>query len=313
MKFSIIIPVHNRAEYLVKCLTSWQKQTYTNFEVICVENGSTDGSLGILRRFAQCDKRFRVYHTDIVGVSYARNLGMKNISGDFLGFCDSDDYVHSNYLENAIKLFESYDADCVITGMKSVSRDEAVCVGESRHKETLYSSQDVLCKIVCNRKIGPFACNKLFKVSSVKMVPWDETVTYTEDLLWNAEMFYKNQLRVVHSTQIFYFYVQYPDSITHTPAYIYDEQGIFKQILALEKMKSYYAGEEKTEKAWISEFCFSKMENVYLNPDLSRNIKRDYMQYFWKNCRLYFGNTDRSMVEKMKTVVKLLIIYARRM
>lgn len=312
MKFSIIIPVHNSAEYLEKCLTSWQAQTYGDFEVICVENGSTDNSFDILRNFEKKDKRFRVYHIDMAGVSHARNVGMRYISGDVFGFCDSDDYVRSDYLEAASKLFEMYNADCVITGVRPVRGGETDRVAGKSNKETLLSSKDVLCKILCDKRIGGFAWNKLFKVSSVKPVPWNETFFCYEDLLWNVEMLYKNQLRVVHSTRCFYFYVQRSESVSHSLEYMYDKNGVLNLIHVLEKIKPCYDGDGKKERAWISEFCYSEMENVYCNPRMPLSIKRGFMQDFQKNRRFYFGNADRPLIEKMKTVVKLLIIYFRR-
>jgi len=99
MTFSIIIPVYNVAPYLRECLDSVLAQTYTNWEAICVDDGSTDGSLGILDEYAGKDLRFHVIHQDNSGVSAARNAALDCAHGDWLCFLDSDDVLEGNCLE----------------------------------------------------------------------------------------------------------------------------------------------------------------------------------------------------------------------
>lgn len=92
-KISIIIPVYNDCEYVRRCLESVINQTYRNIEILITDDGSDDGSGAVCDEFAARDERVRVWHTEHKGVSAARNLGLDNITGEYVCFVDSDDYV----------------------------------------------------------------------------------------------------------------------------------------------------------------------------------------------------------------------------
>lgn len=96
---SVIVPVYNTKEYLERCVNSLLNQTYQDMEIILVDDGSTDGSGEICDRFAERDRRIRVLHKENGGSSSARNLGIENAEGDYIGFVDSDDYVDANMYE----------------------------------------------------------------------------------------------------------------------------------------------------------------------------------------------------------------------
>ena len=100
MMFSVIIPVYNVAPYLRECLDSVLAQTYSDWEAICVDDGSTDGSGAILEEYAAQDSRVRIIHQSNAGVSSARNAALKVAEGDWVLFVDADDVVHQNLLEN---------------------------------------------------------------------------------------------------------------------------------------------------------------------------------------------------------------------
>ena len=96
---SVIVPVYNVEEYLEECLESIQYQTYTDIEVILVNDGSTDSSKEICERFCQADSRFRLINQENKGQSAARNRGVKESIGEYLMFVDSDDVINKNVLE----------------------------------------------------------------------------------------------------------------------------------------------------------------------------------------------------------------------
>ena len=100
---SIIIPVYNVEKYLKRCLDSVLAQTYTNIEVIAVDDGSTDASGEILDEYAQKDERVKVIHKSNGGVSSARNCGLDAVSGDYVTMFDADDYVNVRFVEILLK------------------------------------------------------------------------------------------------------------------------------------------------------------------------------------------------------------------
>ncbi len=106
-KISIIIPVYNAEKYLEKCLTSVIKQTYRNLQIICINDGSTDNSLNILKKFEEMDKRITVISQKNLGVSAARNNGLNIAKGEYITFLDSDDWLETDCYTLAIEAFSS--------------------------------------------------------------------------------------------------------------------------------------------------------------------------------------------------------------
>lgn len=120
MKISVIIPVYNTAEYLPRCLDSVLQNTYQNLEIICINDGSTDDSAAVLKRYAESDSRIIVVNKINEGVSAARNIGLDIATGSFVSFIDSDDWVHSKYFEVMMHFQIKFNADIVASNYSSV-------------------------------------------------------------------------------------------------------------------------------------------------------------------------------------------------
>lgn len=113
MKISIIIPVYNVEQYLRQCIDSVLAQTYADFEVLLINDGSTDKSGAICDEYATKDSRIKVFHKENGGVSSARNLGLDNANGQWIAFVDADDTIDNEYLHNLIEDFDEYDLDVI--------------------------------------------------------------------------------------------------------------------------------------------------------------------------------------------------------
>lgn len=122
---SIIIPIYKAEAYLEECLTSIQKQTYSYFEAICVNDGSPDNSEAICQKFVEIDPRFKLVNQRNSGVSSARNTGLANAKGDFICFVDADDRIDFNYLEHLLSLRE--DGVLPICSHTSIITDLGKC------------------------------------------------------------------------------------------------------------------------------------------------------------------------------------------
>ena len=116
-KISVIIPIYNTASALDKCLKSLQDQTYSDIEVILINDGSKDDSERICKRFEQEDKRFIYVYQDNAGVSAARNNGICNARGEFFTFVDSDDWVEHDYCEKLLDNIEKENSDIAFCGI----------------------------------------------------------------------------------------------------------------------------------------------------------------------------------------------------
>ena len=125
-KISIIVPVYNVEKYLEKCVRSILAQTFTDFELILVDDGSPDSSGAMCDQFAEQDQRVKVIHKENGGLSDARNAGIEIATGEYLGFVDSDDYIADDMYEllytNIVK-----DADLSICGIYDVYEERANC------------------------------------------------------------------------------------------------------------------------------------------------------------------------------------------
>lgn len=115
-KVSIIVPVYNSEKYLCQCLDSILNQTYTNIEVLCVNDGSTDRSGGILESYSHNDPRVRIFNKENEGkgAASARNLGLSNATGDYVQFLDSDDFFEEDMIEALVKVIDETNADVVV-------------------------------------------------------------------------------------------------------------------------------------------------------------------------------------------------------
>lgn len=115
-KVSVIIPVYNTAEYLAECIDSILRQTLKEIEIICVDDGSTDGSSDILDRYALQDNRIRVIHKDNGGPASARKVGIREANGQYIGFVDSDDWIEEDMYELLYQRAGEYQVDMVTCG-----------------------------------------------------------------------------------------------------------------------------------------------------------------------------------------------------
>ena len=125
-KISVIIPVYNTEKFLHRCIDSILTQTYTDFELLLIDDGSKDSSGSICDEYAEKDSRVRVFHKENGGVSSARNLGLDNAWGEWITFVDSDDYIEENFL----KSFDgNLDADLVVGNIQMIRKQEVEEVG----------------------------------------------------------------------------------------------------------------------------------------------------------------------------------------
>lgn len=167
---SVIIPIYNAEAYLHDCLESVQKQTYKDFEVICVNDGSQDNSADICQRFVDKDKRFRLINQENGGVSSARNRALKEAKGEYVCFVDSDDVIDKFYLENLNNLAK--DGSFAVC---SYSR-KIMNLGANARNVRHYSAKEYITNIINERFEHPNIWMMLFKNSIIQTQHLDFTV-----------------------------------------------------------------------------------------------------------------------------------------
>ena len=127
-KISVIVPVYNVEEYITKCLSSIANQTHTNLEIICVDDGSTDGSGLICDEFAKADARFVVVHKQNEGVAVARNVALELATGDYIGFVDSDDWIEPVMYETLLQCMQKDSVEIGCGNYNKVFGNRVVCM-----------------------------------------------------------------------------------------------------------------------------------------------------------------------------------------
>lgn len=186
-KISIVIPVYNAEKYLRECLDSVADQTYSNIEVIMVNDGSKDGSEQICREYEQKDDRFHLISGPNHGASGARNIGLKRVTGDYVAFIDSDDWYDLDYLEYLLNGARKANADIFACDFKTN--------GEPEYKwsDHTMSNQEALWQILmdgwCNR-----TPNKLYKRETLDGIPFPEGRDLCEDASWTAQVLEKARI-----------------------------------------------------------------------------------------------------------------------
>ena len=138
IKFSIIVPIYNTEEYIEECINSIRAQHYQHWELILVDDGSTDSSLTICKEIASLEPRIKLYHKQNEGVSSARNYGIKHITGDYLIFVDADDIVLPCWLDEYYKCVKLNNPDICFQDFTFISSNFHLTIEEKRPTNCTY-------------------------------------------------------------------------------------------------------------------------------------------------------------------------------
>ena len=137
---SIIIPFYNEEKYIEQCLSSIKAQTFFDYEVLLIDDGSTDSSSSIAKRFVAADKRFHLLGGTHIGFPYAKNFGLDNAVGELITFIDADDYVEPDYLEKLYSLLMETESDISSCGFTCQMND----VEQKPLKINTYETTDLI-------------------------------------------------------------------------------------------------------------------------------------------------------------------------
>lgn len=223
-KVSVIIPVYNNEKYLEECLNSILKQTLSDMEIICVDDGSTDGSPLILDEYARKDSRIHAIHQENRGVVAARNIGFQNAKGDYVGFVDSDDWIESDMYEKLYSLAAQSGADMVCSGYYlegAYTTFHADTIHEGKYEdEKLTALRNNAIYNFERREVGIRAsiCCKLFAGDFIKGVLCNipETLIVSEDKMCVVRAVLEAKTILV-THEGYYHYRINQNSTVHTP------------------------------------------------------------------------------------------------
>ena len=261
ISLSVIVPVYNAETYLKACLDSILRQTFGDFELLLINDGSLDGSAEICEQYAAADPRVRVWHQENKGVSCARNLGLSKASGTFLTFCDADDWISEDHFR---QLMEDPQFDLVLSSYYEFIDDTAI--------EKILPDLNLLNKAA----LGEFLHSHLVPFSVCFSSPWgkrfsrqlveenrlrfDFRISSGEDTLWVFEYYLK-----IHSVKVL-----------SSPGYFYRQQHSDQQLSA--------AGLNRMTIAYTLKNLFDRLDQleVAIQQDLSACRYNLLLTYFLK-------------------------------
>lgn len=179
-KISVIVPVYNLEQHIENTVSMLTNQTYKNLEILLIDDGSTDNSLELCQNLAKKDNRIVVIHQENQGVSVARNTGIKNAKGEYIGFCDGDDALENDMYEFLYNKLVADKADISICGVKMVRTDNSVAYISSKENIIWNNPKDYL-KVLFSGNTTMSVYTKLFKAEICKNTYFPEQLQMNED------------------------------------------------------------------------------------------------------------------------------------
>ena len=212
--FSIIIPVYNVAPYLRECLDSVLAQTFSDWECLCVDDGSTDESGAIIDEYAQKDPRFRVFHKKNGGVSSARNLALDNVKGEWIGFLDGDDVLAPwTYCLTNGAIKKNPNVDIIQYGTKTFSECDMCIWDEECAKDVTFVEEDISKRLTASQ-VTSFFGGKIYKFKNIQGIRFSP-YKIGEDLFYLTQSILRMCIQVKISA-LCYGYRQRLTSVSHT-------------------------------------------------------------------------------------------------
>ncbi len=211
---SVIVPVYKVEPYLRRCIDSILAQTYTNFEIILVDDGSPDTCGAICDEYAVKDKRIKVIHQENRGLSGARNTGLEVAGGEFISFIDSDDAVDPRFLELLLYAIKSENAGIVECARVDIYDNSLPLLNQDEVKIESYDGQTAFALLLPNRKFHQTVWNKLYTRNAIGNLLFAEQKLHEDEFFtWKA---FLNCSRIAWISNALYFYYHREGSIMET-------------------------------------------------------------------------------------------------
>lgn len=227
---SVIVPVYNAEQYLHRCIDSILAQSYADFELLLIDDGSPDNCGTICDEYAIRDSRVRVFHKENGGVSSARNLGLDNAQGEYITFCDADDYVGPNWLSIYRDAIVK-DVDLAIQGILEIGNDREISKSIGvREGNTLYEKQQLILALFAEDSFC-YTVVKLFRRSIMDAfnIRFDESSVLGEDAQFIAKYF-EHAMSFVCVDSIGYYYYLPPANKVYKGGSNYSTLHILKSL-----------------------------------------------------------------------------------
>lgn len=287
-KISVVVPVYNVEDYLHRCIDSIIEQTFTDFELLLINDGSTDNSGAICDEYAAKDNRIRVFHKKNGGVSSARNLGLDNSIGDWVTFADSDDYTYSCWLENFVYRINNTNIDLICQGFDTNKVTEAGLV-DQYGINFLGPVTDAIDLMYKSNILG-YCWNKLYRLDIINSysIRFDERINLKEDELFLFQ--YAQYCKLTLCIDRVGYYYNVPDWESKYKISSAQKELILKGLFAL----AYNIYQDKSALIYkkylysLSEYYFNNVVNNSNDRHLYIKKIRNILKKDYKNSPIFF-------------------------
>lgn len=277
MKISILTPVYNSSAYLAECIESVMRQTHTDWEMLCVDDASTDNSLEMLKGYASTDSRIRVIAlTENCGSGAARNAALPYCEGDVILTLDSDDWIADDALETIAGIFDSDEqTDCVLTEALWYYNENDIRPFQSKSDKTCFSGEEAFLLSVDWSIHGIYAARRaVYERYTID----DSCKFYSDD---NTTRIHFLQSRRVRTSHARYYYRQHSESVSYKSGA--DRYMQLPALLNLKKEAAAMGASDEGLRA-IDEFTW-------------RNVMGEYMRYY--TCRSHYTDDERYRIRSV--------------
>lgn len=300
-KVSVIIPVYNAMPYIQRCISSIIKQNYPHLEIILINDGSDDGSERFCRDISINENNIITIQTDHVGVSVARNIGLEQATGEFILFCDADDYICENAINLMVDVATKNDADAVCGITRRDKGDKYDTYGQTIEDERKVETKDIINSLNTNSFITPTVWAKLIRKTSIGTIRFDERVRVCEDYDFIYHVLSKAYKVFVIPSYV-YSYTDNPNSSTNRGFKDGDNAIVDKLELIFDEIKKTYPSCRKTAlvKTTIEEMAVvtSMVKSEHFEWTLINTIRITIRERLSEIVFLNYG-----AVEKIATIV----------
>ena len=293
-KITIIVPVYNAEKTIERCIKSILENYNCDIEVLLIEDNSSDQSYLLCKEIANENTGVFLIRNEGKGVSAARNTGLKYATGDYVGFCDSDDWYEPKALDIVLSKFNEYNCDMIISGFNTIYDGNRERNSYEKKKSI---SKEKLCALIINDdRIKGSVWNKFFKRNVIEDEQFNTDLSYCEDMHFCIKIMANKSIDCRIIEDLTYNYFINPHGVTNNPELQYDSKGRLKYVVALEHMISELGlGCKLVKEAGykIATFCldeitrgdYSQERNKYLYG-IYKKYRKEYfsrmLKYNWK-------------------------------
>ena len=307
-KITVIIPIYKVEKYLDRCMKTVLAQTYSNLEIILVDDGSPDTCPKLCDEYAVKDARVKVIHKENGGLSDARNVAIDIAQGKYIGFVDSDDYIQNDMFEKMYYAAKEYNADIVICG-HYVERKNTLSIEEKPYDEVVvYDSIEAQTELIKDTNMKSYAWDKLYKAELFDGVRYPKGRNY-EDIA-TTYLLFENSNRICRIPELLYYYQIREDSISYNNSIEKWFENCKAIVESCYERYNYYVNKTKQNKIYgeLEKLALAELiPNIYECIRVGYSIgKKEQLQYY-KNILVDNKNTiliDNFISSRNKKLVK---------